>query len=229
MSNIFKKELILNISENKTDYIEAVKEWDFCGLRQGKDKCICGHILRKNIIEVKNRYNNKVIILGTTCIKKLHIDTGINIIKKYCKICDKYVDSYSMQNDFLILHEETKEHKKNLQIFEDKERERVIYEERQLSLNYYCRFCNNNVCTYVRNIEGFLIHHELTDLHISEKNRVEEEMEYKITIIRNENKMKIIKNKEDEDERKKIINIYKIHNICNYCDGTFEYCGHCEI
>lgn len=83
---LFNKTILEN-SEEKDNVMDAMAEWEFSGIEQDEDYCICGHKL-KNVITIENRYTNKSLIVGTSCIRKFDNNTVghiLNAIKREIK------------------------------------------------------------------------------------------------------------------------------------------------
>lgn len=70
---IFKKEII-KYSESQ-DYYEACSEWVEVAIDYADDyeeyKCLCTHPI-KQLITIRNRHNNREVIVGSDCICKIH-------------------------------------------------------------------------------------------------------------------------------------------------------------
>lgn len=65
--------VLLEASENKTDYYTAVDEWVYFGeTYEDESTCICGHWIVQNCV-VHNTRNNNTLILGNCCINKIGI------------------------------------------------------------------------------------------------------------------------------------------------------------
>lgn len=70
---IFKREIIKqSVSQ---DYYEACAEWVEVGIDYAEDheeyECLCTHPI-KQLITIRNRENNREVIVGSDCICKIH-------------------------------------------------------------------------------------------------------------------------------------------------------------
>lgn len=70
---IFKNEIIkLSVSQN---YYDACGEWEEVGVDYAEDheecQCLCTHPI-KQLITIRNRENNREVIVGSDCICKIH-------------------------------------------------------------------------------------------------------------------------------------------------------------
>lgn len=62
---------LINKSDEKQDYFEAIKEWVFYGeVYDKKSVCVCGHLIVENCI-IHNTQNGNTLITGNCCINKV--------------------------------------------------------------------------------------------------------------------------------------------------------------
>lgn len=70
---IFKREIIKHSVSQ--DYYEACAEWVEVGIDYAEDheeyECLCTHPI-KQLITIRNRENNREVIVGSDCICKIH-------------------------------------------------------------------------------------------------------------------------------------------------------------
>jgi hypothetical protein len=70
---IFKREIIKH--SVSLDYESACAEWEECGMDYAEDdedyECLCTHPI-KQLITIRNRENNREVIVGSDCICKIH-------------------------------------------------------------------------------------------------------------------------------------------------------------
>jgi hypothetical protein len=90
MNNNFKKSIIEN-SEGNDNYESKLKQWEYEREYTELSNCICGHRI-KNIIVIKNKLNNRELLVGKVCINKIdfeyvkHIINKTNAVKKKTNI-----------------------------------------------------------------------------------------------------------------------------------------------
>lgn len=103
-----KNEIVKN-SINK-DFEQCIYEWELYKLRYVNIKgfdCICNHRNIKRLCFIKNKYNKKILLLGSDCIKRFfnHIEVefyfnGIERLRKLKIPNPKFIDY--CKNKFLI-------------------------------------------------------------------------------------------------------------------------------
>ncbi len=71
-----RREITL-MSADRTDWEITKMEWELDKIHLGVERCLCGHNPIKEICTLKNKYNQKLAIVGNCCVKKfMGIDTG---------------------------------------------------------------------------------------------------------------------------------------------------------
>tara|TARA_R110002020_G_scaffold3189_2_gene14596 strand:- start:1067 stop:1558 length:492 start_codon:yes stop_codon:yes gene_type:complete len=105
---------IIELSKSKS-YQSAIKEWDLvgCSISTGecKDKCICKKAIH-NLFEIRNRENNNLTIIGSSCVEHLKskdIDDKVKILKPIMKephlYCLRHVIKKHKKNGNLLCRE----------------------------------------------------------------------------------------------------------------------------
>ena len=195
------KEHILNLSHNKTNYDDALKEWAqmpelYKKLHKGVCKCICQHIL-KYYHFIHNKKTHKTITVGKECYKKFKFDNVNKYINEiYQNIINKYLqgeyENIGDVDDFSI---------------------NIKHEiEKDLKDRYESNITNINVLNYLKtNIIELIEDYNFTDLEdlknlviqtitdLEQKKFKEEQIKQKLEEIKNINlkinEIQIINNK----------------------------------
>ena len=184
------KEHIFNLSHNKNNYDDALKEWEqmpelYKKLHKGSCKCICQHIL-KYYYFIHNKKTHNTITVGKECYKKFkfnNINRDSNEI--YQNIINKYLqgeyENIEDVDDFSIIIEEEI--------------------EKDLKYRYESNITNINVLNYLKtNIIELIENYNFTCLEELKQLVIET-----INVIEKEKAEKEKIKQKQEEERKKII------------------------
>ena len=148
------KEHIINLSYNKNNYDDALKEWEqmpklYKKLHKGSCKCICQHIL-KYYYFIHNKKTHKTITVGKECYKKFKfykINRDIN------EIYQNFINKY-LQGEY--------ENIEDVDYFSINIKQEI---EKDLKDRYESNITNINVLNYLKtNIIELIEDYNFTDL-----------------------------------------------------------------
>jgi len=202
------KEHIINLSYNKNNYDDALKEWEqmpklYKKLHKGSCKCICQHIL-KYYYFIHNKKTHKTITVGKECYKKFKfykINRDIN------EIYQNFINKY-LQGEY--------ENIEDVDYFSINIKQEI---EKDLKDRYESNITNINVLNYLKtNIIELIEDYNFTDLEelknlIIQTITVLEQKKFKEEQIKKEQiKQKIEKELKDRYESN-ITNINELNNL----------------